>query len=47
MTNNQNTISVPTLECNDGNHIPPLGFGVFEVPPEDTTDAVLHALQAG
>lgn len=47
MTNNQNTISVPTLECNDGNHIPQLGFGVFEVPPEDTTDAVLHALQAG
>jgi diketogulonate reductase-like aldo/keto reductase len=47
MTNNQNTISVPTLECNDGNRIPQLGFGVFEVPPEDTTDAVLHALQGG
>ena len=47
MTNNQNTISVPTLECNDGNRIPQLGFGVFEVPPEDTTDAVLHALQTG
>ncbi|HEY3945125.1 MAG TPA: aldo/keto reductase, partial [Solirubrobacteraceae bacterium] len=38
---------VPTLECNDGNRIPQLGFGVFEVPPEDTTDAVLHALQGG
>ena len=47
MTSNQNTLPVPSLECNDGNHIPQLGFGVFQVPPEDTTDAVLHALQAG
>jgi diketogulonate reductase-like aldo/keto reductase len=47
MTSNQNTISVPTIECNDGNHIPHLGFGVFEVRPEDTTDAVLHALEVG
>ncbi len=47
MTINENTISVPTLQCNDGNNIPQLGFGVFEVSPEDTTDAVLHAIQVG
>jgi 2,5-diketo-D-gluconate reductase A len=47
MTSDQNTLPVPTLELNDGNHIPQLGFGVFEVSSEDTTDAVLHALQAG
>ena len=47
MTTNQNTLPVPSLECNDGKHIPQLGFGVFQVPPEDTTDAVLHALRAG
>jgi 2,5-diketo-D-gluconate reductase A len=47
MTTNQNTLPVPSLECNDGNHIPQLGFGVFQVSPEDTTDAVLHALRAG
>jgi diketogulonate reductase-like aldo/keto reductase len=44
---NQNTLEVPSLQCNDGNHIPQLGFGVFQVPPEDTTDAVRHALKTG
>ena len=47
MTSNQNTLPMPSLECNDGNHIPQLGFGVFEVAPEEATDAVLHALQTG
>lgn len=47
MTSNQNILEVPSLELNDGNHIPQLGFGVFEVEPEDTRDAVLHALQTG
>lgn len=43
MTTNQNTVSVPILELNDGNRIPQLGFGIFEVAPEDTSDAVLRA----
>ena len=42
-----NEITIPTLELNDGNCIPQLGFGVFEVEPEETKDAVLHALQTG
>ena len=47
MTSNQNTLQIPSLELNDGNRIPQLGFGVFEVAPEDTTDAVLQALDTG
>lgn len=47
MTSNQNILSIPTLELNDNNRIPQLGFGVFEVEPEATHDAVLHALQTG
>src|SRR5436309_14196404 len=42
-----NEITIPALELNDGNRIPQLGFGVFEVEPEETKDAVLHALQTG
>jgi 2,5-diketo-D-gluconate reductase A len=45
MTTNETTI--PTLELNDGNRIPQLGFGVFQVEPQDTRDAVLHALNTG
>jgi 2,5-diketo-D-gluconate reductase A len=32
---------------NDGNRIPSLGFGVFQIPPESTKQAVSTALQAG
>jgi 2,5-diketo-D-gluconate reductase A len=28
-------------------HIPQFGLGVFQVPPEDTTETVLHAIEAG
>ena len=28
--------TVPNLTLNDGNAIPQLGFGVFQIPPEDT-----------
>jgi 2,5-diketo-D-gluconate reductase A len=38
---------VPNLPLNDGRQIPQVGFGVFEVPPEQTVDAVLHALKTG
>ncbi len=37
----------PRLQMNDGHEIPQLGFGVFQIPPEDTTDAVAHALKTG
>ena len=39
--------SAPSLELNDGHEIPQLGFGVFQVPPEDTAEAVGRALQTG
>ena len=39
--------AVPTLTMNDGRTIPQLGFGVFQVPPEQTTRAVTAALAAG
>jgi len=32
---------------NDGETIPQLGFGVFQVPPEDTAEVVRQALLAG
>lgn len=38
---------VPTVELNDGHAIPQLGFGVFQIPPDDTEQAVAVALQAG
>src|SRR4051794_13370196 len=38
---------VPTISLNDGNAIPQLGFGVFQIPPAETARAVLHALEAG
>ena len=38
---------VPTIELNDGNRIPQLGFGVFQIDPSETVDAVVHALEAG
>jgi 2,5-diketo-D-gluconate reductase A len=39
--------SVPTIELNDSNEIPQLGFGVFQVPPAETAEAVAQALDAG
>ena len=42
------TIStIPTVTLNDGHEIPQLGFGVFQIPPEDTATAVAQALQTG
>ena len=34
-------------ELNDGRMMPRIGFGVFQVPPEQTVDAVDHALRTG
>ena len=41
------TTPVPLLDLNDGNRIPQLGFGVFQVPADETADTVAHALQTG
>jgi 2,5-diketo-D-gluconate reductase A len=41
------TTSVPYVDLNDGNRIPQLGFGVFQVPAEETAEAVGRALDTG
>ncbi|MGW0604965.1 aldo/keto reductase [Streptomyces sp. NPDC002640] len=41
------TPSVPTVTLNNGVTVPQLGFGVFQVPDEETTAAVTAALAAG
>ena len=38
---------VPTIPLNDGNTIPQLGFGVFQIEPQDTAEAVREALRVG
>lgn len=47
MTTSANSTSIPYLDLNDGNRIPQLGFGVFQVPPDETAVAVAHALRCG
>ncbi len=39
--------AIPTLPLRGDVTIPQLGFGVFQVPPEDTVDVVTRALLAG
>lgn len=39
--------TVPNIELNDGKTIPQLGFGVYQVPPEDCASAVKTALDIG
>ena len=39
--------TVPGISLNDGNTIPQLGFGVFQIKPEDTAEAVSNALEIG
>jgi diketogulonate reductase-like aldo/keto reductase len=39
--------TVPTLQMRGAETIPQLGFGVFQVPPEQTTEVVLRAFEAG
>jgi diketogulonate reductase-like aldo/keto reductase len=40
-------MTIPTVELNNGVEIPQLGFGVFQVPDDETTAAVSAALEAG
>ncbi len=39
--------TVPTIALNNGVEIPQLGFGVFQIPPEDTVEATRTALEVG
>jgi 2,5-diketo-D-gluconate reductase A len=39
--------NVPTIELNDGVRIPQLGFGVFQIKPNETAEAVKRALDIG
>jgi 2,5-diketo-D-gluconate reductase A len=39
--------TVPTIELNDGHTIPQLGFGVFQIDPGETAEAVSTALEIG
>ncbi len=41
------TAAVPTVSLHDGVDIPQLGFGVFQVPPDETATAVENAIAAG
>ena len=41
------TQSIPRLPLGGGEEIPQLGFGVFQVPPEDTAEVVVRALDTG
>jgi len=40
-------MTVPTITLNDQTTIPQLGFGVFQVPPEETAATVGSALEVG
>ncbi|MEE6294686.1 aldo/keto reductase [Georgenia wangjunii] len=40
-------LSVPQISLNDGAVLPQVGFGVFQVPAEDTAAVVADALAAG
>jgi 2,5-diketo-D-gluconate reductase A len=41
------TSQIPHLALRPDTQIPQLGFGVFQVPPEDTAEVTGHALAAG
>jgi len=41
------TATIPTVTLNSGVDMPLLGFGVFQIPPDDTERVVTEALAAG
>ncbi|WP_280421722.1 aldo/keto reductase [Nocardia carnea] len=47
MTTRREIGVVPPIVLNDGSLIPQLGFGVFQVPPDQVFDTVTTALRAG
>jgi 2,5-diketo-D-gluconate reductase A len=42
-----NATEVPVLTLDDGVEMPQLGFGVFQIPPDETQEKVEEALAAG
>ena len=40
-------MTVPTVTLNNNTEIPQLGFGVFQVPPAQTADVVIQAIEVG
>ena len=40
-------MTVPQIKLHDGTSIPQLGFGVFQVPPEETAATVTQAFEVG
>ena len=40
-------MTVPSIQLHDGTSIPQLGFGVFQIDPADTVEAVTTALEVG
>ena len=40
-------MSVPTISLNNGVEIPQLGFGVFQIDPDETKEATLAAFEVG
>jgi 2,5-diketo-D-gluconate reductase A len=42
-----NATEVPVLTLHDGTEMPQLGFGVFQIPPEETQEKVEEALAVG
>jgi 2,5-diketo-D-gluconate reductase A len=40
-------MSVPNIDLNNGVSIPQLGFGVFQIDPDETKDATLQAFEVG
>lgn len=40
-------MSIPTFTLNNGVQMPALGFGVYQTPPDETTEAVRVALETG
>ena len=47
MSNTDGPVPAPAITLNDGHQIPQLGFGVYQVPPEDTAATVRTALEIG
>ncbi|MFF0493087.1 aldo/keto reductase [Nocardia sp. NPDC004068] len=47
MTFKNESTPVPSVVLNDGTVIPKLGFGVFQVPPDEAVAAVSTALEVG
>src|SRR4051794_1566600 len=43
----ENAIQIPLIQLNDGKAIPQIGFGVWQVPNHEATNAVLEAIKAG